>query len=107
MKPPISERIVRPQECVIAFAIPTSDETFKNHLRLKRDFASMYRNPGRYREHVARVYQSVEPAFRKLGVQVREEVTLQQFSPMFPPLSRRYPATSTACSICAFAIRRS
>jgi len=83
VKPPISERIVRPQECVIAFAIPTSDETFKNHLRLKRDFASMYRNPGRYREHVARVYQSVEPAFRKLGVQVREEVTLQQFGQLF------------------------
>lgn len=83
MKPPISERIVKPENCVIAFGIPTTREAFYNHLKLRREFASMYFEWSRYNHFVAAIFARVEPALRELGVRIRTEITLSQFGQLF------------------------
>jgi hypothetical protein len=79
----ISSKIIKPGNCVLGFAIPTTRSTFEEHLRLKRDFASRNVCWGFYEHHIAALYRRVEPAFRQLGVNLRTGVGLNDFGDFF------------------------
>ncbi|MEK6280194.1 MAG: hypothetical protein AABN95_07540 [Acidobacteriota bacterium] len=83
MRPPISQRIVKPENCVIAFGIPTCAPAFQRHLTLKRDFASNYMLLQRYSLYVISVFDKLKPALLDLGVQIQTDVTLKQFGDLF------------------------
>ena len=83
--PDLARRIVKPQDCVLACAFPTSRPAFDAHLERQErgKFASEVRNWDHYWAEVARPAARLLPRIRKLGACVEEHVTLADFGRLF------------------------
>ncbi len=83
-----TRRITRPENCILAFGIPTSERGFRESLahqeRARERFAEMFNGLWMpYLGEVARPFQRLYPRFRKLGVRIVTDLTLAGYSELF------------------------
>ncbi|MGH8548825.1 MAG: hypothetical protein ACRERU_09545 [Methylococcales bacterium] len=68
------------QHCILGLGIPTSQEAFQaDRSRKDKDYAKSYRYWNKYKYHVMRAVQRVEPYLIRWGVQVVYDLTLADF----------------------------
>ena len=77
----LTETATRPDECVLAFGIPTSREAFlRDRDRPDKDFAGRFAGLWRrYDDEVAGPLRAIEPELTGRGVSVEHETTLIRF----------------------------
>lgn len=83
MNPSISEKVIKPERCAVAFGIPTSWQTFERDNtepngknRFAKGFGSAW---DKFGLEIIAPFQKVVPVVTKLGVNVRTDVTLAEF----------------------------
>jgi hypothetical protein len=81
----VAQRIVKPENCALAFGIPTSRETFlRDQAQDGEYFAKHYHGVWeRYDHEVVRHLRKYAPLLKQLGVNVVEQLTLQHFGELF------------------------
>lgn len=81
----IVEDIVKPEDCVFAFGIPTSKEDFlKDQNSENKDFARTVKgNWLQYKTGVVNILRAVEPIIRDLGVRIIHRLTFRDFAGLF------------------------
>lgn len=77
----IARRIVKPENCVLAFGIPVTKETFLADQQQKdNDFARLFNGIWqRYFFEIVRYVQKAAPIFTQLGLHIQYDLTLPQF----------------------------
>lgn len=84
-----SERIVKPENCALAIAIPTSIEAFRSQRTSisegdqDESFVKMFVSEWRYVHEVVAPFQSLKPDIDRLRVQLHTDLTLQEFENLF------------------------
>ncbi|MDX2044364.1 MAG: hypothetical protein SF097_24355 [Acidobacteriota bacterium] len=81
MKPNISERIIRPEQCVFAFGIPLTKEAFLKDLgHPNKNFARKFHGVWeKYFEEIVSHFEMVRPRLIELGVALCPELTFEKF----------------------------
>ena len=83
MKRNISERIIKPENCAVAFGIPTSKQAFERDGSdevANKEFAKLYRWAwGKFEAEIVNPFEKVVPVITGLGVEVCAEATLEDF----------------------------
>jgi hypothetical protein len=81
----ISEKIVKPENCALAIAIPTSIEAFRSDKdNCNKSFAKLYSGGWpQYSRAVIAPFQRHVPEMIRLKTQVRADITLQGFVDLF------------------------
>lgn len=81
----VAQRIVKPENCALAFGIPMSREAFlHNQAQDGENFAKHYHGVWeRYDHEVVRHLRKYAPLLEQLGVNVVEQLTLQRFGGLF------------------------
>ncbi|KAA6461263.1 hypothetical protein DYQ86_13575 [Acidobacteria bacterium AB60] len=88
---PVSRRVVKPAECVLAFGIPTTRESFERALTVSgTDYAKQFRGGwSQYYALLAKDVENVESPLREEGVTIVHDLTLEGFAALF---ERPFPA---------------
>lgn len=77
----IAKRVVKPNECVLAFGIPTSEDGFRRARdRPNTDFARRFANWGKYHAQFVSVLERIEPGLEHLGVRVVHDLALDDLA---------------------------
>ena len=81
----ISSRIIKPENCVMAFGIPTTKEAFMaDQYRNDKGFAKRFNGVWeRYDNEFMRYLRRCEPIYRELKVHLNYHTTLQAFGVLF------------------------
>lgn len=80
----ISKKIIKPENCIMAFGIPVSKKRFKDHqLSNKADFAKRFINWSQYHHQFVSNIEKVIPAIIQLGVSIEPELRLKDFEHLF------------------------
>ncbi len=82
----IASRFFRPEDCVLGFGIPTSAAGFWGSWRRACPDSFVQSFPGRYSQYNRDVivpFGRLEPRFRRLGVRVVPDLSLERFATLF------------------------
>ncbi|HWM91273.1 MAG TPA: hypothetical protein VN493_10940 [Thermoanaerobaculia bacterium] len=81
----IAKRITLPEDCVLGFGIPTSQEGFRASWRRgsPQSFARSFRGTAAYHAQVIAPFRRLESQFRKLGAHLVPDLTLGQYASLF------------------------
>lgn len=81
----MNETFTKPQNCVLAFGIPTSKENFHNDLkRTDKEFAKMFEAGwARYNIEIIQVLEGLKKEYNKVGLNIVYDLTLSNFRKLF------------------------
>jgi hypothetical protein len=80
----ISKKIIKPENCIIVFGIPTSKEKFRQHqLSKNSDFAKRFTNWSQYHYQFVSNIERLSPIITELGVSIIYDLKFRDFETLF------------------------
>ncbi len=85
MKPNISERVIKPEHCVLAFGIPLlRDDFLKDLSNPNKNFARKFHGVWeKYYEEIVCDFEMIKPRLSELGLALCPELTFEKFGSLF------------------------
>ncbi|GGG30110.1 hypothetical protein GCM10011344_33780 [Dokdonia pacifica] len=78
------EKTVKPNQCVLAFGIPTDKESFFSDLKNpNKDFAKNFYTWSKYNREVVSELNAILPKLSRSGIVIKQNLTLDEFKPLF------------------------